>query len=75
MHHKQAGYQWQIPRTVGGMMRTIALIVAAAVLLVVLWWLFWGLIHTLVLAFWIVLVLLLGVGLFRVSRWSSRRSR
>jgi hypothetical protein len=75
MHHKQAGYQRQIPRTLGVMMRTIALVVAAAVLLVVLWWLFAGLVHTLILAFWVVLVLLLGVGLFRVSRWSSRRSR
>lgn len=57
------------------MMRTIAFIVAAAALLLVLWWLFWGLIHTLILAFWVVLVVLLGVGLFRVGRWSSRRTR
>lgn len=75
MHHKQAGYPRRIPRTVDGMMRTIAFIVAAAALLLVLWWLFWGLIHTLILAFWVVLVVLIGVGLFRVSRWSSRRSR
>jgi len=47
----------------------------AAVLLVVLGWLLSGLIHTLVLAFWVVLVVLIGVGLFRVSRWSSRRTR
>lgn len=57
------------------MMRTIAFIVAAAALLLVMWWLFWGLIHTLVLAFWVVLVVLIGVGLLRVSRWSSRRTR
>lgn len=57
------------------MMRAIGFIVAAALLLLVLWWLFWGLIHTLILAFWVVLVVLLGVGLFRVSRWSSRRTR
>jgi hypothetical protein len=57
------------------MMRTIGFIVAAAVLLAVLWWLSLGLIHTLILAFWVLLVVLLGVGLFRVSRWSSRRSR
>ena len=56
-------------------MRTIAFIAAAAVLLLVLWWLFWGLIHTLVLAFWVVLVVLVGVGLFRVGRWSSRGTR
>lgn len=56
-------------------MRTIAFIVAAAALLLVLWWLFWGLVHTLFLAFWIVLVVVLGVGLFRVGRWSSRRTR
>jgi Flp pilus assembly protein TadB len=75
MHHKQAGYPWRNPRTVDGMMRTIAFIVAAAALLLVLWWLFWGLVHTLILAFWVVLVVLIGVGLFRVSRRSSRRTR
>ena len=57
------------------MLRIIGFIVAAAVLLVVLGWLLSGLIHTLVLAFWVLLVVLLGVGLFRVSRWSSRRTR
>jgi hypothetical protein len=54
------------------MMRAIAFIVAAAALLLVLWWLFWGLIHALILAFWVLLVVLLGVGVFRVSRWSRR---
>ncbi|HYK34198.1 MAG TPA: hypothetical protein VEV63_19650 [Streptosporangiaceae bacterium] len=57
------------------MLRIIGFIVAAAVLLVVLGWLLSGLIHTLVLAFWVVLVVLIGFGLFRVSRWSSRRTR
>ncbi|HWF81514.1 MAG TPA: hypothetical protein VN695_13105 [Streptosporangiaceae bacterium] len=57
------------------MMRTIAFIVAAAALLLVLWWLFWGLVHTLILAFWVVLVVLLGVGLLRVTRWSRRGTR
>lgn len=56
------------------MMRLIALVVGAAVVLLVLWWLFTGLIHTLILAFWVVLVVVLGVGLFRAVRWSGRRA-
>jgi hypothetical protein len=55
------------------MLRIIAFIVAAFVLLAVLWWLFWGLVHLLVLGFWIVLLGLLGIGLFRVTRWSRSR--
>ncbi|HET9898588.1 MAG TPA: hypothetical protein VFQ44_27000 [Streptosporangiaceae bacterium] len=54
------------------MLRILAFIIGAIVLLAVLWLLFWGLIHALFLAFWIVLVVLLGIGLFRVGRWSSR---
>jgi hypothetical protein len=56
------------------MLRIIAFIAAAGALLVVLWVLFWGLIHLLVLGFWIVLIALLGLGLFRVTRWSRSRS-
>lgn len=56
------------------MLRIIAFIVAAAALLLVLWWLFWGLIHLLVIGFWIVLVALVGIGLFRVTRWSRSDS-
>jgi hypothetical protein len=51
------------------MLRIIAFIVAAFVLLAVLWWL----VHLLVLGFWIVLLGLLGIGLFRVTRWSRTR--
>jgi hypothetical protein len=54
------------------MLRILALAAGAIVLLAVLWWLFWGLVHLLVLAFWVVLVVAIGVGLFRVTRWSSR---
>ena len=54
------------------MLRIIAFIVAAAALLLVLWWLFWGLIHLLVIGFWILLIALVGIGLFRVTRWSRR---
>ncbi len=54
------------------MLRIIAFIVAAAALLLVLWWLLSGLIHLLVIGFWIVLVVLIGLGLFRVTRWSGR---
>ncbi len=53
-------------------MRIIAFIVGAAALLLVLWLLFWGLIHTLIIAFWVLLVVVLGVGVFRVGRWTSR---
>ncbi len=56
------------------MLRIIALIVGAAALLLVLWWLFWSLVHFLVIGFWIVLVVAIGVGLFRVTRWSGSRS-
>jgi len=53
----------------------IVFIVAALALLLVLWLVAWSLIHTLIIGFWIVLVLLLGIGLFRVGRWSGRGSR
>lgn len=57
------------------MTRLIVFAVAAIALLVILWLVAWSLIHTLFVAFWIVLVVLLGLGMFRVGRWSSRRSR
>jgi hypothetical protein len=57
------------------MTRLIVFIVAAAALLLVLWLLAWSLIHTLIIGFWVVLVVLLGIGLFRVGRWSGRGSR
>ncbi len=75
MHHQQAGYPQPIPRTVEVMTRLIVFVVVAALLLVVLWWLFWSVMHAVILGFWIVLLVLLGVGMFRVGRWSSRRSR
>jgi len=56
------------------MLRIIAFIVAAAALLLVLWWLFWSLVHLLVIGFWILLVVLVGVGLFRITRWSRSDS-
>jgi hypothetical protein len=54
------------------MLRIIAFIVAAAAILLVLWLLFWGVLHTLIIAFWVVIVALLGIGLFRAGRWVSR---
>jgi hypothetical protein len=57
------------------MLRIIAFIAAAVVALLVVGWLVTAFLHTLVLAFWIVVVILIGFGLFRVSRWSSRRTR
>ncbi len=54
------------------MVRILAFGIGAVALLVVLWLLFWGLIHTLIIAFWLVVVALLGLGLFRIGRWSRR---
>jgi hypothetical protein len=56
------------------MMRIIGFVIAAAAILLVLWLLFWGLIHTLIIAFWVVLVVALGFGMYRVGRWSNRSS-
>ena len=53
-------------------MRIIAFIVAAAVIFLVLWVLLFAVIHTVIILFWVVLVALLGFGLFRLGRWSSR---
>jgi hypothetical protein len=55
------------------MARTILFIVAAAAILVLLWVLLWSVMHLLVIGFWIVLVVLLGFGLFRIGRWSGSR--
>jgi uncharacterized membrane protein len=58
------------------MARIILYIVAAAAVLAVLWVLFWSVFHFLVLGFWIVVIALLGFGLFRIGRWSgSKRQR
>ena len=56
-----------------GMARIIMFIVAAAAIFVVLWMLFWSVIHFLVLGFWIVLIAVIGIGLFRVGRRSRAR--
>lgn len=55
------------------MARIIVFIVAAAAILLVLWLLFWSLLHMLVIGFWIVVVGLLGIGMFRIGRWSRSR--
>jgi hypothetical protein len=54
------------------MARIIMFIVAATAIFVLLWVLFWSVVHFLVVAFWIVLIALLGIGLFRVSRRRTR---
>jgi len=74
MHHQQAGYPRPIPRTVDVMMRLIVFIAVAVAALLLIGWLAFSVIHALILAFWIALIALLGVGLFRVSRWSRRSS-
>ncbi len=55
------------------MARIILFIVAAAAILVLLWVLLGSLLHMLAIGFWIVLVVLIGSGLFRIGR--RRRSR
>jgi len=55
------------------MARFILFIVAAVVILAVLTALFWSIIHFVMIAFWIALIGLVGVGLFRVSRRSKSR--
>ncbi|HKR67322.1 MAG TPA: hypothetical protein VJT16_00575 [Streptosporangiaceae bacterium] len=57
------------------MARIILFIIAAVVALVLAWVLFWHLLHFVFLGFWIVVVVLLGFGLFRVGRWSASRHR
>ena len=61
------------PRTLDDMARIIVFVLAAAAVLVLLWVLFSGLMHLLVLGFWIVLVGLVGFGVLRASRWSRSR--
>lgn len=55
------------------MARIILFIIAAAVIVVVLSMLFWSFLHLLAVGFWIVVVVLLGFGLFRIGRWSASR--
>jgi hypothetical protein len=57
------------------MARIIVFIAAAVVALLLLWLLFWGLVHLLVIGFWVVLVVALGIGMFRIGRRSRSRSR
>lgn len=57
----------------GGMARIIVFIVAAAAILLLLWILFWSVLHALVIGFWIIVIALLGIGMFRIGRWSSSR--
>lgn len=56
------------------MARIILLIVAAIAIVVVLSTLFWSLLHLLTIGFWIVVIALLGFGLFRVGRWSRSKN-
>jgi len=56
------------------MARFIVFGLAAVAILIVLWFLFWSVLHTLMIGFWIVVVALLGIGLFRVGRRARSRS-
>jgi hypothetical protein len=55
------------------MARIVLFIVAAAAILGLLWVMFSGIIHLVLIAFWVVLIAVLGFGLFRIGRWSGSR--
>ena len=55
------------------MARILLFVAAAAAIFVVLWFLVSGVLHFLFMAFWIVLVAVLGLGLYRLGRWSKSR--
>jgi hypothetical protein len=57
------------------MARIIVFIAAAVAIFFVMWLLFTGLMHLLVIGFWVLIVLALGFGMFRVGRRSRARSR
>lgn len=53
--------------------RIILLVIAAVVVLLLLWMLFSGLVHLLVLGFWVVLIALIAMGALRLTRRSRSR--
>ena len=57
------------------MTRATVYIVAAVAALVLVWILFSLLLHTLFVGFWLVIGVLLGLGVYRIGRWSGRRTR
>jgi fatty acid desaturase len=57
------------------MARILVFAAAAVAALLLLWLLFWGLVHVLIIGFWVVLVVALGVLMFRVGRRSRSRAR
>jgi hypothetical protein len=57
------------------MRRATIYIVAAVAALVLVWILFSLLLHTLFVGFWLVIGVLLGLGVYRIGRWSGRRTR
>jgi hypothetical protein len=57
------------------MARIIFLIVAAVAIFALLWLLLGTVLHMLAIGLWIVLIVLIGSGLFRIGRWSRSRER
>jgi hypothetical protein len=57
------------------MTRATGYIVAAVAALVLIWILFSLLLHTLLVGFWLVIGVLLGLGVYRIGRRSGRRNR
>ena len=56
------------------MTRAMGYIVAAVVAFVLIWILFSLLLHTVLVGLWLVIGVLLGFGVYRIGRWSGRRS-
>jgi hypothetical protein len=71
----QATRDCRIGRTVDAMARIVVFVVAAVAIVALAWVLFWGLLHLVIIGLAIVLVGMLGMGMFRVGRWAGRGSR
>jgi hypothetical protein len=57
------------------MARIIVFVVAAVAIVALAWVLFWGLLHLVIIGLAIALVGMLGIGMFRIGRWSRRGSQ
>lgn len=57
------------------MARIVVFVVAAVAIVALAWVLFWSLLHLVIIGLAIVLVGMLGLGMFRAGRWAGRGSR
>jgi hypothetical protein len=56
------------------MKRATGYVVAAVAALVLIWILFSVVLHAILVGFWLTVGVLLGFGVYRIGRWSGRRS-